>query len=292
MRKTKLDGLGFGALLGVSLLFAANQVIIKITNAGLQPVFFAGLRSLLAIGFILLWMRWRAIPLRYLAGSWRAGVGIGVVFAVEFLCLFMALDMTTVSRAAIIFYSMPLWLALAAHFGLPNERITPIRALGLVLAFAGTAWAILDHSGRGAQASLTGDLFALGGALGWAATAYMARGSAMARVGPETQLLWMVSVSAVILLIAAPFFGPLIRDLQPVHIIWLLVQASFVVTGGFILWFWLLSVYPAATVASFSFLTPVLGMVLGWAVMGETISASVALAAALVAGGIILINRR
>ncbi len=292
MRKLRIDAAGYGALFAVSLLFAANQVIIKLTNAGLQPVFFAGLRSLVAIGFILAWMRYRGIALRYLAGSFWAGIGIGVVFSVEFLCLFMALDLTTVARAAIIFYSMPLWLALAAHFGLPDERITPIRALGLLLAFAGTAWAILDHSGRGAQASLTGDLYALVGAWGWAATAYMARGSAMARVGPETQLLWMVTVSAVILLAAAPFFGPLIRDLAPQHVFWLLFQASVVVTGGFISWLWLLSIYPAASVASFSFVTPVLGLILGWAVMGEQISTAVVGAAALVAAGIILINRK
>jgi len=63
-------------------------------------------------------------------------------------------------------------------------------------------------------------------------------------------------------------------------------------SGGFIVWLWLLGRYPAATVASFSFLTPVLSLVFGWAVMGERLSPAILGAAVLVAAGIILINRR
>lgn len=292
MRKEALDGVGLSALLGVTLLLAFNQVIVKITNQGLQPVFFAGARSALAVVFVWGWMVARGRAPRYTPGTLGAGLLMGTIFAAEFLCLFMALDLTTISRAAIIFYSMPVWMAIAAHFGLPGERITPIRALGLTAAFAGTAWAILDRSGGQGQGSLTGDLYALGGALGWAGTAFIARRPTMAKVGPEMQLLWMVAVSAPILLLAAPAFGPLIREVEPMHWVWLVFQASVVVAGGFITWLWLLGRYPAATVASFSFLTPIFSLILGWAFMGETLSPAILGAAMLVAAGIILINRR
>lgn len=291
-RKDRIDGVGVAALVGVTLLLAFNQVIIKITNQGLQPVFFAGLRSALAIVFVAGWLWLRGRPVRYTRGTAGAGFLMGAIFAAEFLCLFMALDRTAVSRTAIIFYSMPVWLALMAHFGLPGERITPLRAFGLVLAFAGTAWAILDRSGAGGPASLAGDLFALGGALGWAGTAFIARKPTMSAVGPEMQLFWMVTVSAPILLAAAPFFGPLVRDLQPIHLFWLVFQSAVVVSGGFISWLWLLSVYPAASVASFSFLTPIFGLILGWLLLDEPLTITVVASAALVAAGIVLINRR
>lgn len=292
MEKSRLDGRGLAILLGVTLLLAVNQIVVKVTNEGLQPVFFAGLRSALAVPFVAGWMIWKGRTPRYTPGTLGAGLLIGAVFAAEFLCLFMALDLTTVSRAAIIFYSMPVWLGLAAHFGLPGERLTPLRGVGLALAFAGTAWAILDRSGSGGQGSLAGDLYALGGAIGWAATAFIARRPRLAPVGPEMQLLWMVGVSAPILLIAAPLFGPLIRDIQPEHWALLVFQAAIVVAGGFITWLWLLSRYSAATVASFSFLTPVLSLLFGWALMGEHLGPSILGSAALVAVGIILVNRR
>jgi len=291
MRKDRLDAFGFTALLGVALLLAANQIIVKLVNVGLQPVFFAGLRSALAVVFVGLWLWWRGRPPVLTRADLGAGLLIGTVFAVEFLFLFTALDLTAVGRASVIFYSMPIWLAIMAHFGLPGERITALKAAGLVLAFAGTALAILSR-GQGAGGSLAGDLCALGAAFGWAGTAYLARASRLRHVGAEMQLFWMVLVSAPLLLLAAPFFGPLIRELQPVHLVGLLFQASVVVAGGFILWLWLLGTYPAATVASFSFLTPVFALFLGWVLFDEVLTLSLLGAAILVAGGIVLINRR
>jgi drug/metabolite transporter (DMT)-like permease len=290
MRKDTLDLPGTGVLLAVTMLFAANQAVIKITNEGLQPVFFAGLRSALAIGFVWGWMRWRGIAVNVTRATLPAGLAIGLVFSAEFLFLFLALDLTTLGRASVLFYTMPLWLALMAHAGL-GERITPRQGAGLLLAFSGAAMAILSR-GAGEGGSLAGDLCAVAGAIGWAATAFVARRPTMAAEGPERQLLWMLGVSAPVLLVASPLFGPLIRDLQPVHIFWLLVQASVVVAGGFITWLWLLARYPAAVVASFSFLTPIFAILLGTVLFDESMDAGLAVAALLVGAGIVLINRR
>lgn len=291
MRKDRLDGIGFAALLGVALLLAVNQIIVKDVNKGLQPVFFAGLRSCLAVFFVAGWLWWNGRFVMPKRADLGAGLAIGAVFAAEFLCLFIALDLTAVGRASVIFYSMPVWLSLMAHFGLPNERITPVRAAGLVLAFLGTAWAILSRGAEG-HGNLLGDLMALGGALGWAATAFLARATRLSAAGPEQQLFWMVLVSGPLLLLAAPFFGPLIREVEPIHWVLLVFQASVVATGGFITWLWLLSVYPTATVASFSFLTPIFAIALGHVVFAEPLSPGLLLAAALVGSGIYLINRR
>lgn len=216
---------------------------------------------------------------------------VGAAFAAEFLCLFIALDLTTVTRTSIILYSMPVWLALAAHFLLPGERTSPLKALGLALAFAGVSWAILDRPSGQDEASFLGDLCALMAAWCWAAIALLARGTRLREMRPDMQLFWQVLVSAPILILAAPLFGPLVRDLQLIHIAGLIFQAVAVVSAGFMFWLWLLSIYPAASVASFSFLTPVFGVALGWLMLGEHVGFSILGAGSLVAGGIILINR-
>jgi drug/metabolite transporter (DMT)-like permease len=289
MRKDQLDGAGIAMLLGVQGLLAFNQVIIKLVNDGLQPVFFAGLRSALAVGFVWAWLVWRGRPPRLSRVSLGAGLLIGSLFAAEFLFLFLALDLTGVGRSALIMYSMPVWFALLAHVGL-GERITPTKAAGLALAFTGCALAILSRPATG-EASLIGDLCALAAAWGWALTAFVARRPVMRAEGPEMQLFWMVLVSAPLLMLAAPLFGPLIRDLHPMHLAGLVFQSSVVVAGGFIAWLWLMSVYPSATVASFSFLTPILALLLGALIFGESIGPAILGAAALVATGIVLINR-
>ncbi|NTT85207.1 DMT family transporter [Tabrizicola fusiformis] len=291
MRKDRLDGTGFAALLGVTLLLAVNQIIVKEVNQGLQPVFFAGARSALATIFVWAWLRHRGLWGRVTLADLGPGLAIGAVFAVEFMALFLALDLTAVGRASVIFYSMPVWMGILGHFWLPGERLTPIRALGLLLAFAGTAWAILSRNPQG-QGNLWGDLCALAGAMGWAGTAFLARKTRLREAGPEVQLFWMVLVSTPLMLLAAPFFGPLLREVTPMHWVWLVFQASVVVAGGFISWLWLLSVYPTTTVASFSFLTPLFAIALGHLVFGEALVPGLLGAAILVGAGIALINRR
>ncbi len=292
MRKDRLDSTGIGALLAVSLLLGFNQIIVKYVNQGLQPVFFAGLRSTIAVGFVGLWLWYRGLLRRVRLTDLGPGLLIGVMFAVEFLALFVALDLTTVGHSALIMYSMPVWMGILAHFFLPGERSTPLKAAGLALAFAGTALAIVSRGSSG-QATLLGDLCALIAAWGWAGTAFVARKSRLRVAGPEAQLFWMVLVSAPILLVASLFFGPLLRaGLVPMHWFWLVFQAGVVVAGGFVTWLWLLSVYPASIVASFSFLTPLLAIILGYLIFAEPLSPSLIGATVLVSCGIVLINRR
>ncbi len=290
-RKPQMDAFGALSLTGFALLLALNQVVIKITNEGLQPIFFAGLRSAGGAICILLWMKARGIRIHIAPGTVPAGLLIGVAFAVEFIFLFVALDLTTVTRTSIIFYTMPFWLALAAHFVLPGERLTGVKLAGLGLALGGVAYAIAQRSGPDGQASLMGDLCALAAALAWAGIALCARATVLKTVRPEVQLLWQLTVSAPILLLAALLFGPLLRDPTWIHWAGLAFQIFFVVSAGFLFWLWLLSIYPAAAVASFSFLSPIFGVLLGWLLLGEHVGSEIIVALVLVCVGLLLINR-
>lgn len=290
-RKDSIDVFGAVALTGFALLLAFNQVIVKLVSDGLQPVFMAGLRSVGSALCIYLWMRWRGISLQLPRHTLGWGLLSGVVFALEFLLLFNALDQTTVVRVSVIFYTMPVWLALAAHFLLPGEKITLIKGAGLALAFAGVAMAIVLRGGGTGEASLLGDLLALGAAMTWAAIALLMRGTPLREVRPETQLLWQLVLSAPILLLAALAFGPLMSEPTAWHWAGLGFQIVAVSAAGFLLWLWLLTIYPAASVAAFSFLSPVFGVVLGWALLGEALGWPIIAALGMVCGGLILINR-
>jgi drug/metabolite transporter (DMT)-like permease len=67
------------------------------------------------------------------------------------------------------------------------------------------------------------------------------------------------------------------------------------VVGSFaslLVWMWLLRHYPATRMASFAFLTPVLTLVMGVALLGEPLTLNLVLALAGVVAGIVLVNRR
>ena len=290
-RKDHIDLFGAVALTGFSLLLALNQVVVKVATAGFSPVFMASLRSVGGALLLLLWIRLRGKPVWMPPGATIWGVVLGVLFAVEFMCLFTALDLTTVSRASVIFYTMPVWLSLAAHVLIPGERIGRAKALGLGLAVCGVAVAFADRGGEARAPSLAGDILSLVGAMLWAGIALVVRTTPAGRAAPETQLFWQLAVSAPLLFLAALLFGPFLRDLAPLHVAALGFQIVAVVTAGFLLWFWLLTIYPASGVVSFSFLSPVFSVLLGWLLLGERISLSVWMALALVALGILLINK-
>ena len=291
-QKDRIDLFGVVTLTLFSLLLGFNQVVIKVTNDGLQPVFFAGLRSLGGALCIYLWMRARGIAVTVKPGTVPYGILIGLVFSAEFICLFIALDLTTVTRTSVIFYTMPVWLAIGAHFLIPGETLTRTKVAGLALAVAGVAIAILlrDRSGEG-EASLAGDLFALAAAFGWAGIALCARATPLKDVRPEMQLFWQLCVSAVLILAASLAFGPLLRDPEPIHWAGLAFQIVAIVSAGFLLWMWLLSIYPPASVAAFSFLAPIFGVGLGWLLLGEDVGPEILVALVLVCAGLILINR-
>ena len=289
-RKSHIDLIGAVALTAFALNLALNQVVVKVSNGGFQPVFMAALRSVGAGMVLVIWMKARGVPLRLPRASAWAGVLSGTLFAFEFILLFNALDLTTVSRASILFYAMPIWLALASHVLLPGERLSALRVLGMALAMGGVILAVADR-GSG-QASLLGDLLAIGAGMCWAGIALCVRITPLSAVSAAQQLLWQLLISAPLLLVATLFFGDLIRDLEPIHIAGLIYQILAIASFGFLFWFWLLKIYPASGVASFSFLSPVFSVLLGWLILGERIGLSIWVALALVAVGLVLINRR
>ena len=234
-RKTQMDTFGAVALTLFALNLAFNQVVVKVTAGGFEPIFGAGVRSLGGMLVLLLWMSWRNVGIALPRAAVLGATISGLLFAFEFMCLFTALDLTTVSRTSIIFYSMPVWLALLAHTLLPGERLSGLRAIGLGLAMVGVTLTVLDRSSG--ELSLLGDLLALGAALSWAGIALCVRVTPFSEVPAEQQLIWQLIVSAPLLLLAAPFFGGYLREIEPIHIAGMLFQIFAVASFGFLIWF-------------------------------------------------------
>lgn len=292
LKKDHIDLFGATSLVLFSALLGLNQVMIKLVNEGLQPVFQAGLRSLFALPLVIIFALLFKRRLSISDGSLLPGIFSGTLFAAEFIFLFTALDYTTVARSVIFFYTMPFWVALVAHFVFPNERLTPIRSLGLLLAFLGVILALSNNDAPATDKAFIGDILCLAGAVFWAGIALLARLSKLSKSSAEMQLIYQLTISAPIILFAAMYFGPLIRDLQPFHIGILAAQIVLIASFGYTFWFWMLSIYPTSDMASFGFLAPVFGVGFSWLVLGETIDITLLAALVLVGIGIVLINRR
>ena len=292
-KKNKIDTFGAIALISFSLLLGINHVVIKIVNDGLNPIFFAGIRSFIAFLFIIIWMKITKKTIVFNTKNKIICLVAGLVFALEFLFLFLALDFTSVSRNSIIYYSMPLWLTILLFFTKNKENLSFIKLFGLILAFSGVIISVYNND-TGLiinSSSLFGDFLAFLAALFWALLIIIAKNSNFNKETPEMQLLWMVMVSGPILICFSFFIENPIRDFQIIHFWGLLFQSIVVVAGGFLFWLWLLSKYPASGVASFSFLTPIFTIFFGWLILSEVMTPDFLFAAFLVIIGLILINK-
>jgi drug/metabolite transporter (DMT)-like permease len=287
----RLDPFASGTLVLLCLCWGLNQVAIKVTNAGLQPVFQSGLRSLLGALLVVLWCRLRRVPLTIPDGTLIPGVIAGLIFAFEFILIYVALDFTTVARGIVLIYFAPVVVAVGAHFLIPRERLTAIRVAGLVAAFAGVVVAFSDRLSLPNPQALFGDALCLIAAFAWAATTLVIKTSRLNRAPAEKVLLYQLAVSAPVMLVLAPFFGPLVRGLDWLVGVGLLYQVVIVVAASYVAWFSLLARYPAAQLSAFTFLTPLFAVALGAFLLSEPVSPRLVLALLLVAGGIFLVNR-
>ncbi|WP_417208165.1 DMT family transporter [Antarctobacter sp.] len=289
-RKQQMDLAGAVGMVVFATMLAFNQVAIKFTNDGFGPIFAAGVRSLLALAVLALWIRFSGRRVGGLRHTLWPGLMLGLLFSVEFIFLFLALDLTSVSRASITFYAMPVWLALVAHFTLPGEALSPRRALGLVLAMTGVAWALANPESRGAG-DFRGDILALLASWSWAGIALTVRLTRVSELPAEGQLFWQLAVSAVVLCAVSPLFGPLLREPDALSLFGL-GFGVLVASLGFLFWLRLMGIYPASDIASFSFLSPVMAVAFGWMIFDEPVGLGFLGALVLVGVGIVLINRR
>jgi drug/metabolite transporter (DMT)-like permease len=290
--RTRIDAFAASILIGFSVILGLNQALVKLVNAGFAPVFQSGLRSACAFVPVLAFALLTRKRLSVTDGSLGPGVLNGLLFSAEFCLLFLALDYTSVSRVSLFFYTMPLWVAIGAHFLFPAERLTPIRVLGLGIAMCGVFLGLAGEANHsGTQASWIGDVLSLLASVCWAGIALLTRATRLARCTPEMNLLYQLAVSAIVLTAIAPFFGDLVREVTPTILVWFAFQVIVIVAIGFLVWFWILSIYPVSDMASFGLLTPVFGVFFGWLIFDDQLSPAFFGALALVGMGLILVNR-
>lgn len=292
-RKDRLDPLATSVLMACCASWGLNQVAIKISIAGISPVFGAGVRSLVAGVLLFLWCAMRGESLFRRDGTGRHGLLIGLMFAVEFVFLYWGLAFTTASRSVIFLYSAPFWVALGAHYLIPGERLTGTKLAGLAVAFAGLCLAFAHGLTLPTRRELIGDFFELVAGFLWGATTVVIKMRSDLRITPERTLFYQLAVSGVALVGVAWIVGePGISHPTPLVLAAMAYQAVVVAFVSYLTWFWLLAHYPASGLASFSFATPLLGVMAGALLLGEPFTALLGAAVALVALGIYLVNRQ
>ena len=294
-RKAHLDGVAVATLVLCCFLWGLNQVAAKAALPEIPALWQAALRSTGAAILVWLWARGRGIALFASDHTLAAGLLAGALFGAEFFCIFVGLQFTTASRMVVFIYISPFVVALGMPLIARSERLGAIQAAGLVLAFAGVAWAFAEGFSRpaaGPRQWLGDGLGVLAGVL-WGATTLAIRATRLNQASAEKTLLYQLAVSALLLWAAALIAGaPLPLRLSAIAWSSLVFQTVVVSFASYLVWFWLIRNYPATRLASFTMLTPVFGLLLGALLLAEPVTPRLVVALAAVATGIALVNRK
>ena len=278
----------FGLMVLLCAIWGFQQVAMKFASAEISPILQAGLRSGLGAVLVYIWSRWRGMALFAHDRSLRPGLLAGLLFGFEFVFIFVGVDLTTVSRMVVFLYTAPCFTVLGLHFFVPGERMGWRQGAGVLLAFAGLVTAFIDKAAGG---SLLGDFFGVLAALFWAATTVLIRATALARVTATKVLLYQLVVSAAVMFPLSWLVGERGIGVLSAPTLWAMAyQIVIVACISYLAWFWLLTRYLAGRLLVFSFLTPLFGVGFGMVLMGDQPSLHFFAAAAMVVGGIVLVN--
>ncbi len=293
-RKPHLDGIAISLLLGCCLFWGFQQVLTKATLAEVPPIFQTVIRFTGATVLLWLWCLWRGIRLFERDGTLKAGLLAGGLFAAEFACLYIGLQFTSASRLTVFLYTSPFWVAIFLPLWVASEKLHRMQWAGLACAFAAVVFALREGFAAPADArTWPGDLLALAAGMFWGLTTVAIRATRLTRVSAEKLLFYQVAVSTAVL----PFLSLGLGEqwtwqFSPFAITSLAVQTVIGAFVSYLAWMWMLGRYPATRISVFVFLTPVFALVFGALWLKESVTPSLIAAIALVAVGIVLVNRK
>ena len=289
--KETLDAKAVVILTGLCLLWGFNAVTIKVSNEGIAPVFCAGIRSVIAVISLVIWMKVKKYPL--FPSNLFDGVVVGFLFGVEFACLYASLLYTTGSSAWILLYSTPFFHALGAHFLLKGDRLTVYKSVGLMLAFIGVIVLLSKNIGAPTWTGLLGDLLAFAAAALWAATTIYIKRRLVGSVSFHHTLFYQTLFSIPILfLISVLLKETPVDHLNGVIVLSVMFQGIIVAFISYLLWFYLVHEYPVSRLSAFTFLTPVFAAISCVVLLHEPLTWKLTVSLILVSMGIYVVNMK
>lgn len=268
-----------------------NQISIKLALPDIPPFTQAAIRSIggLLVVLAVAWLR--GVKVFASDGTLRAGLLAGVFFGFEFVMMYWGLVYTTASRAVIFLYVAPFVVALGSRRFL-GERLGALQWGGLALSFAGIALAIGVPQAFVDGRVILGDAMLMAAGVMWAGTTLIVKASPLLRAPAEKVLAYQIAVSIPILIGGALLSGERIAHMPGIVALGSMVYQTFWVVGiTFLIWFFLVQAYSASKLSSFTFMTPLFGVIGGYFVMHDALTPAFAGAALLVMAGLYLVNR-
>ncbi len=259
-------------------------------NHGMRPLTFAGIRFF-ASGVILLIVarslgRLNLTRRDYLVFSVFGLIQTGVQNAL----FFTGVDLTNAGVSAIFINTQPFFVILLAPLFFKSSRITVLRLAGAGFGFGGVVLTSYRHAFISPGYEL-GIIALLISAFSWAMSNIVAKKIMEGRDVLAATAVQMAVGAAPLLVAGFIVEGDVFSHVDTTGYLILAYMVIFATSIPFFAWFKAIQLGEVGRVAVFSFSLPVLGVLSGWLILGEGLDANILIGMAMVASGIIIVNR-
>lgn len=279
-----LSPLVLACLAATWLIWGSTYFAIKIALVSFAPFFQMGSRFLLAGLVLLAWCRWRGTALPQ-AAQWRNAAVVGALMLGGGMG-FTALAETTVGSGLVVAFIavVPMMMALINRcYGVRTGRM---EAAGIGVGLVGV---LLLTQGEGFQASAAGLIAITVACVTWSIGSVLSQRTLPLAPGPMGFASEMVCGGLVLLVMSGLAGEPVTWQPDPRALAawaYLVVMGSLVAFNAYMV---LLSRASAGLASSYTFVNPVIAMLLGVALGGEAVSAFEWSAVSVVLAGVLLL---
>ncbi len=281
----RLPPLVLASLLATWLVWGSTYLAIKFALASFPPFFQMGTRFLVAGALLFAWSRWVRRASLPSPRQWIHAALIGVLMLVCGMGGTATAERTIGSGVLVAFIAvMPMMItAVNLFFGVRPARL---EILGIVVGLSGVLLLVQGAEFRGSPAGLLAMTVACGG---WALGSVLSQRRYVLAPGAMGYASEMLCGGVVLMGVStiageAPQWPP--TALAGAAWVYLMVFGSLVAFNAYML---LLSRTSAALASSYSFVNPIIALVLGVAIGGESVTPQEWLAAGIVLCGVALL---
>lgn len=276
---------------GMVLAWGLNFIFAKIGLASSPPLWLAAFRALLGTAGVAAGaLAWRS-SFHLTALERRDAILLGIPTTGLFFGLwFSAATQVPPGQTAVVVYTFPLWVVVLS-FLLVNEKAPPLAWMSVVVGFLGVV--LVEQPWSGVSGRIPPE--AIGELLGAAACWALGTVLLKARIRPAGLRIangYQLLGGAVVLVLAAAALEPHPSiDLSTsfyVSILWLGLVGAALANA---IWFTLLQHFPAPTVSTWAFLTPVVALVASILIFGESLDPVQIIGIVAILAGVVVVAR-
>ena len=269
------------------LVWGTTWVVIKMGLQDSPPFLSAGLRFVIALVVlgVIVFTKKKPHPRGRLMW-WRVLFPGIFMYFIPYAAVYYASQHIPAALNAVLFATFPFFVAVLAHFYLPGERLNVVKWLGLFGGFLGIV--VIFHDGLSVPDPrvMPSMIIALLSPLA-AAVASVWLKKYLTKVDSFSATFWQMAVGVVFLLPMGFALESLSDFRWTVNSIGAAVfLAVFGSVLTFVTYLHLLKTVEATKLSLIAFVTPVVAVILGWIVLGESLGAETILGGALVLSGV------